>query len=499
MKHRCNICSIEFDDVQEFGKHNKIKHSLLAKETYDRYIMKESKVCSICGINQKKFVDISVGYRDTCSNKECVKEIVKIKKLKTNLEKYGVAHPLQNKDVSNKRGKTISEKYLKGEIGESISKGLLSRTQEQKQNASESRTNTIISRYESLEKYAEAQRQIKLEAPMCEKMLSILVKSTVNNEYTPMNYSKLLEKKNLTDEIITKKCNMCGSVLSYLESCQCRSKNKKEYIENIHNKLKNMYPTTIEMNYVLNETDVLDIFIPDKNIAFMYIENKTRLYIRNYIKHQKEKYKKIGIDVYFIFEYETMRSMHSNDILFSIICNKLNINTNRIYARKCVKKEISSDDYRLFLEHNHIQGAMYSKDRFGLYYNDELVAVVGLGYNRFKKDEYELHRFSVKLGTSVIGGFSKLMNGITNVYSYCDIAKFNGEGYIKTGFRKLYSSPSNFTFIKNNKVYSRYCASKKLQHKIIDNVDMNKSTIQNMLDNGFNVLYDGGSIKMHRA
>ena len=108
------------------------------------------------------------------------------------------------------------------------------------------------------------------------------------------------------------------------------------------------------------------------------------------------------------------------EILESVIKSKLNIIENKIWARKCIIKEVSTKECKCFLNENHIQGYSPSTTKLGLYYNDELMSVMTFGRSRMgigKKEEgYELIRFCNKLNTSVIGGASKLLKYFIQMY-----------------------------------------------------------------------------------
>ena len=77
-----------------------------------------------------------------------------------------------------------------------------------------------------------------------------------------------------------------------------------------------------------------------------------------------------------IFEDEWL---FKKEIVKSRLLNLIGKTPNKIYARKCEIKEISSKDSVKFLEENHIQGNVNSKIRIGLFYNDELVSLMTFG------------------------------------------------------------------------------------------------------------------------
>ena len=72
-----------------------------------------------------------------------------------------------------------------------------------------------------------------------------------------------------------------------------------------------------------------------------------------------------------------------------MINNKLGIYNSKIFARKCIIKEISSFDTNKFIFENHIQGIRQAKVKLGLFYNNELVSVMTFGAPNNDKN-YEL-------------------------------------------------------------------------------------------------------------
>lgn len=150
------------------------------------------------------------------------------------------------------------------------------------------------------------------------------------------------------------------------------------------------------------------------------------------------------------------------------------------------------------MEENHIQRSINSSLRLGLFHEGELIAVIGFGKSRFKKGEYELHRFCTKLHTQVLGGFSKLIkhSGVKEFISYVDLSKFNGYGYMSTGFKILgYTEPS-YVYVKGNVIYKRMSCQKHKLHKILENYDENRTEYDNMIANNYYRIYDCGNIKV---
>lgn len=210
----------------------------------------------------------------------------------------------------------------------------------------------------------------------------------------------------------------------------------------------------------------LDINIHSKNIAFEYNGlhwHSELLKDKNYHLNKTKECEKRGIRLFHIFEDEWNTK---KDILESMIKNLLGITENKIYARKCLIKEVNSRDALLFLENNHLQGKCNSTYRYGLYFNDELVSLMVFGKSRHfignNKYEWELLRFCNKLNTTVIGGASKLFNFFIkkhnpiSVVSYADRRWSNGNLYETIGFTKYNESKPNYYYIIGNKRHYRF-------------------------------------------
>ena len=103
--------------------------------------------------------------------------------------------------------------------------------------------------------------------------------------------------------------------------------------------------------------------------------------------------------------------INKKEIVKSRIKNLIGVNENKIYARKCTIKEITNNDYILFLYNNHLQGYNSAKIKLGLFYNDELISIMSFSKSRYnKKYEYEIIRYCNKINYSIIGGFNKLFS-----------------------------------------------------------------------------------------
>ena len=153
----------------------------------------------------------------------------------------------------------------------------------------------------------------------------------------------------------------------------------------------------------------LDLYLPDYNLGIEYHGLYWHADInkgKNYHKEKYEYFKYKNIDVIQIFESDWV---HKQSIIKSIIRSKMGLIKNKIFARKCIIKEIPNSIYKQFCELNHVQGYGIAKVKLGLYYNDTLVQIMSFSKSRFNKHvDWENIRTCSLLNTIVVGGFSKL-------------------------------------------------------------------------------------------
>ena len=253
---------------------------------------------------------------------------------------------------------------------------------------------------------------------------------------------------------------------------------------------------------VLNGKE-LDIYIPDKKLAIefngLYWHSemyKDKMYHQNKVMECSKK----DINLIHIWEDDWFEK---REIIKDIIKTKLGLN-NKIFARKCEIKDVSSIDAKKFIDEYHIQGNINAKIRIGLYYNNELVEIATFGklrnimHSKGSDDQYELYRLCSKGGYTIVGGFSKLIKYFIDKYNpeqiitYASLDISNGGVYNKIFEQQKITSPGYY-WTKNGYKYHR---SNFTKHKLVDmGYDKNKTEDEIMHELGYYKLYDSGNIK----
>jgi hypothetical protein len=241
----------------------------------------------------------------------------------------------------------------------------------------------------------------------------------------------------------------------------------------------------------------LDIVIPEKSLAIEYCGNYYHSETwggksRNYHLNKHLSCQKNGIDLITIFESDWNTK---KDIITSVLSHKLGKTTNKLFAKNTTFEVLSYNNVRDFENDNHLQGSRPAQNYYGLTYNNELVMTMSIGKSRFNPHyENEMIRMTTKKGYSVVGGLTKLFKnaGVSSCVTYSDRRWGEGRGYLNAGFNLVGSTqPNYFYFHKSNhdKLYPRTT----FQKSRIRDVDMTKTEYQNMLDRGYDRIWDCGN------
>ena len=406
-------------------------------------------------------------------------KIVKNKIKKTCIQKYGVENPYQSEDVKKKIKSTLIKKY-------GISHPMESEKFKNKQ------------RETTFKKYGvnnPSQRHIPFE---------ILKK---------LNDKKFIQKCHHTMKMsaveIGKKLNVSPSaILDYLHL------HKINLINRSFSRFEKEIIKFINLNIETNSRSIispyeLDIYIPKHKLAIEFNGLYWHSYNQKESLKQKRKHllkteicEEKGIQLLHIFENEWLNPV-KQEIWKSIINSKLNKN-DRIFARKCIVKEILDTKLiRQFLNNNHLQGFVGSSIKLGLFYENKLVSLMTFSKTRYsKKYQYELIRFCNKKNVNIVGGASKLFKYFIKNYdpksiiSYADRRYSNGNLYNKLNFSFSHNSAPNYFYFKPGQsvLYPRIKFQKHKLEKQLENFDSELSEVENMYNNGYRRIWDCGNM-----
>jgi G:T-mismatch repair DNA endonuclease (very short patch repair protein) len=312
------------------------------------------------------------------------------------------------------------------------------------------------------------------------------------------------------------KCVECGfeyeAIVKYNKHIECRkckpTGSKLEiFIKDLLDELNIPF---IYRDRKILDGDEIDIYVPSYNLGIELhgLYWHTEAHKKNDLHKSKADLAELkGIRLIQIFEDELKQK---KDIVVGRIKNLLQLNGRRIFARKCKIKQITSEIKKEFVNKNHIQGNSNTSINYGLFYNDELVSIMTFGklngsrgkIVEKKDDTYELNRFCCLIGTTVVGGASKLLRRFISDYSpkriisYADKRWSSGELYKTLGFDFLYDTTPNYWYTKDFiKREHRYNYRLDLLKEKLEMFDDTKTERENMENNGFMRIWDAGSKK----
>lgn len=461
--------------------------SKCSKEDLENYYSSHSKpeVCDYFNLPNSSISFLLKFY----NIKKDKRNIVKLRE-NTCLEKYGVTNPSKSKTIRNKTRKTNLEKYgveynfSLDEFKEKSKQTCLEKYGTEYANQSkcvkEKIIKTKIDNYGSLENAykvvvskGKATRTLNSGSLEESYRLGLENQSKVILEKYGVPYACMREEaRNFSNDSGPNR--LFASILD---------KNSIKYVREFvidscsyDFKVNNFL---IEINPFSTHNSTWGIFGEPKDLFYHY--NKTKLA------------KDSGFTCLNVWDWDNI------DIILDI----LKENKIRIFARKCIIKEVLVKDTNIFLNENHLQGTCRGQSiRLGLYYNDELIELMTFGRPRYNKNyEYELLRLCTKLGYIVVGGSSKLFKYFIDKYksssiiSYCDNSKFNGNIYKILGFNLFnYGEPSKHWY--NGKTKEHYTDNLLRQlgaDKLIGtNYGKDSNNEEILKDNNFVEIFDCG-------
>ena len=484
--------------------------------------------------NPSQINEVKEKKKETCLKNYGVENPSQINEVKekikqTCLERYGVEYSLQSKEIQEKIKQTCLERY-----GEKYAIATKQTKEKIKQTFLE---NYGVEHPSQINKVKEKKKETCLKNYGVEHpMLSKTIKDKAFNSYIK-NYIKEHEdilsitKNDIGEKIYTclcddSTCNLCehrqyvisGSLYhsrNYQKITKCTIKNPIDektkdtsielFVRNILDKYNVKYITN---KRIINNLE-LDIYIPSKNIGIEcngIYWHSDKVKSKDYHNNKYNYYKNNNIQLLSIWEdWIKMKPK----IVESIICSKLGIYENKLFARKCEIRNVSYNECKDFLNKNHIQGNSNSSVRLGLYQNDVLKSVMCFSKkrrsmigNKIKDEsEWELTRFCTELNTIIIGGASKLLKYFIKQYNPASIISFashdisNGSLYNKLGFVCTSEFNSSYWYIDEKTLirYHRYVFRKSELIKMGYDKNLSEFDIMNNLQ--YYRIFDSGQSK----
>lgn len=436
--------------------------------------------CSAVARKRKETYKEKTGYDNPAQNPEIQKKIgytneqrygtriaqqseqVKQKSIETNIKKYGVVHPSQLESNKQQRLQTVQEKYGINNVWQ-LNKGLSARYEQFK------------TRFEQ------------------------------DGKFTLLSDESHYDNSNdATHAIMHWKCNECGNEFDKVALClrcpKCEPYSSSTEEVNLYNYITSIYSgVVIQNSRNIIKGNEIDIFIPELKLGIEFngeYWHRDEVRGKNYHQSKYFKMKEAGYKLITIYSNEWS---NKTEIVKNRLKSLISVDS-KIYARKCEVRLVAHEECDKFLYEHHIQGPCQSSIKLGLYYNDDLVALMTFGAPRFNKQyEYELLRYCSK-GT-VVGGASKLLKHFERMYlpksllSYADMNWSTGNLYEKIGFTlEEVTQPGYFYYDRKNEVvYSRHqCQKQKLIKKY--NFDSSMTEKEMTKELGYFRIYDCGNL-----
>ena len=485
-------------NLERYGKENyaqteehkrKVKETNIEKYGVDNYTKSEEfkeKMTDVLAKRTKEQTNISNEKRNnTCLERYGTtvplrNENVREKSKQTCLEKYGVESYVQLKECHDKMKDTSLDRYGTEYFSQS-------------DNGKEILKRTILEKY-GVENF----NQIHMSKASLEKLKSKewLYDNHIVNKRT---HSDIARELSVSPSSVDKACAKLNIPTQHFMT----SDEEKELLTFIHS----IYTgDIIENSRSIIPPQELDIYIPERKLAIEYngifwhsfdcVETPEE---KNYHLNKTIKCEANGIQLLHIYSSEWI---NKQNIIKSIISAKLGVYQQKIGARECEVREVSSEVSRNFLNKNHLQDYCGASIRLGLLHNDELLSIMTFCKPRYnKKYDWELVRFANKLNTLVIGGASKLLHTFTkthtneSIISYADRRYSNGGLYLKLGLSKIgCSKPSYFYTNDNLTLHSRVKFQKHKLSNMLANFDEALTEHENMYANKYRRIWDCGTL-----
>ena len=366
---------------------------------------------------------------------------------------------------AQKESESMSDKYATGELvpwNKGLTKEISPLVAEIASKVSDTLNNNQNS---SSKRFKPEELKIKLEEFIEGKFALLTNLDDYRNKYQKLQFRCLV-----CESIQEKTIKM---IISHPICWNCHPKESKAQLE-IYDFIKNLCPDAKNSDRDLISPKELDILVPSKNFAIEYngLYFHSEVCLKEYENYHYQKTllaKDKGFQLFHIFEDEWL---YKNSIVKSMLKVRLGFAEHKIFARKCIVKELSKQERMNFFNNNHINGNVANpKMSWGLFFNGVLVSAIYIRKPFHKKnygDAFEIARFCCELNTVVVGALGKLVSTaklwIKNntpdrkLITYVDLEHGQGKGYEDIGFKFLHETVNKFWWTNFQKRFNRFHA-----------------------------------------
>lgn len=320
-------------------------------------------------------------------------------------------------------------------------------------------------------------------------------KQWLQQQYEQKSYQQIADQLGVSHPTVRKALIECG-----IEIAIDVGVSKLE--QRLVNAIQQFYTGPIITNdRTLIKPQEIDIVFPELNIGIevcgLYWHSE-RFKGNNYHVDKLNKCHEIGIRLITIFEDELMFEF---DKVISKLKSIVQLNTNKVFARKCKIVQLSNAQAEQFFNNYHIQNYVPGSVRIGLMFNDTLVAA--MSFKQYSNDVYELSRYATS--DNVVGGFSKLLSyfkrnhQFNQIFTYADLrwSSRTNNVYVKNNFIELHVTKPAYFYCDNitKRRIHRMHFQKKLLKQKFENYDDSLSERENANRNNYFAIYDCGNVK----
>lgn len=516
---KCLICKDkEFKSAASLGTHLWKTHNMKPQKYYDVYLKTGNDgKCAACGC-PTRFRSIGQGYLKYCSKKCAAADLAndpernehKVNAMReTCLHVFGVDNATKAKAVQQKRKRTMKERY---------NVEYYSQTADYLPKFKKTMVEHFgVDSYMKLPEFQDRLRKLNMSR------IGVPYRFNLNTSIAVDTYRNILAEYNceLIDfnnkKEIEFKCNYCGNTMVEqdlfikgrvkLDTTPCSCCRRKDAWVSIMEDDVRSYIEGLGFMTDHYDRDFLDSYGAD-----IVIESKKLIVEFDGVYWHSEKFhssplyhltktlaaEKKGYRLVHLFSSEWL---NKPDVVKSRLRNMLGLNSERIFARKCVVKYVPYHIASEFVKKYHIQGECRGvKVSYGLYQGDRMVAVMMFGADRFNKTGIELLRYCTLPDVTVVGGAGKLFAEYVRNYNPDTVVSFADRRwsgvnafYDKLGFQCTGTTSPSYYYVIGEDIVNRMTFQK---HKLVaQGFDANKTEHEIMLDRKIYRIYDCGNYK----